>query len=174
MTTIRSHARYLAVHPTSYGLGFAVFEGPLRLIDWGVHRATGNKNEKCLQFLDELITRYKPRVVLLEDRDRQERQRSERIRRLVRSATFAIRRKGIVLQRISHRRVRTLFESHGAKTKLQIATSIVELLPELAPHVPPIRKPWMPEDPRMGMFHAIALAFTYFLSDEHYQCYENA
>jgi len=166
MNSLENNARYLAVHPTTYGLGFVVFEGPLRLIDWGVYRATGNKNQKCLGFLERLIKRYQPRVVLFEERGPRDRQRSERIRRLVRSVTNEIRKRGVVLRRIPRRQVKRFFERHGAKTKQQIATSIVELSPELSPHLPPKRKAWMPEHPRMGMFDAIALGLTYFLSDK--------
>lgn len=165
MNAIENNTRYLAVHPTTYGLGFAVFEGPLRLIDWGVYQATGDKNQKCLRFLDRLVKRYEPRVVLFEDRTPRERQRSERIRLLLRSATMQIRRRGTVVERMPRRRVRSFFESHGAKTQQEIATRIVELLPGLSHYLPPVRKTWMPEHPRMGMFEAIALALTYFLSD---------
>jgi hypothetical protein len=66
-----------------------------------------------------------------------------------------IRRRGVVLKRIPHRRMRRLFERHGAQTKQRIAAWIAELFPELSHYLPPARKPWMPEHPHMGMFEAI-------------------
>jgi len=166
MTTRENHARYLAVHPTTYGLGFAVFEEPLHLIDWGVYRAGGDKNQKCLRWLDSLIKRYEPRVVILEERGPQDRQRSDRIRRLLRSAAIEIRRRGKVLKRVPRTQVRSLFEGQGVKTKEGIANIIVKLFPELTHQLPPTRKSWMPEHPRMGMFEAIAIALTYLDSHD--------
>jgi len=166
MNARKNNDRYLAIHPTTYGLGFAVVEEPLLLIDWGTYRASGDKNGECLRYLDRLINRYGPRVVLIEDRDPRERQRSERIRRLVRSAMIEIRRRGIALQRVPRKRVRTLFEGSGAKTKQGIAICIAKLFPELTHDVPPVRKAWMPEHPRMGMFEALALALAYLESVE--------
>jgi len=37
---------------------------------------------------------------------------------------------------------------------------------ELAPRLPPFRKPWMSEDERMAMFDAAALAVAYFCRRE--------
>lgn len=54
------------------------------------------------------------------------------------------------------------FFEEGAANKHQIATAVVQKFPELAPRLPPDRKPWMSEDPRMAMFNAVALALTYF------------
>jgi hypothetical protein len=115
------------------------------LVDWGAYRATADKNQRCVRFLARLIEHYQPRVVLFESRDRRERQRSERIRGLVRSATNEVRKRGIVVERIPRGHVRRFFERHGGTTKQQVATSIVELLPELSQYLPPLRKPWMPE-----------------------------
>ena len=54
--------------------------------------------------------------------------------------------------------------SLGAFTKYQIATTIAERLPELAPRLPPFRKPWLSEDYRMSIFDAVSfpVAFFYF------------
>jgi hypothetical protein len=44
-----------------------------------------------------------------------------------------------------------------ARTKHQVAEAIVAGFPELEPYLPPVRTCWMPEDPRMAMFDAVAL-----------------
>jgi hypothetical protein len=54
------------------------------------------------------------------------------------------------------------FVERGATTKQKIAETIAKQVPALNLYVPPERKPWMSEDPRMGIFDAAALAWTYF------------
>ena len=162
MNSREENLRYLAVHPTTYGLGYAVFEGNLRLLDWGTYRARGDKNQKCLLFLGVLIKRYEPRVVLLESRGPQDRERSKRIRHFVLNATIHIRKERLLLKRVPRQHVRELFKGQGAQTKQGIATRTTELFPELLQDLPPKRKAWMPEHPRMGMFEALAIALAYF------------
>lgn len=165
MNSTENNFRYLGIHPTTYGFGYAVFEGH-RLLDWGVYRVSGDKNERSLLYLGVLIRRYEPHVVLLEDRGPQERQRSERIRHFIRAARTTIRRNGIVPMRVPRRLVQWFFEGHDATTKQEIASRIAEWFPDLSRFVPPKRKAWMPEHPRVGMFTAIALAVTFWRSQE--------
>jgi hypothetical protein len=160
MNSTANNVRYLAIHPTTDGLGYAVFEGAF-LLDWGVYRAQGDKNQRCLLFIGVLIRRYEPQEVLFESRGPRDRRRSERIHHLIRAAMSYIRRNGIVPKRVPRRRVQTFFAAQGAATKQEVATRITELFPELSEYLPPKRKPWMPEHPRMGMFEAVALALTY-------------
>jgi hypothetical protein len=162
MKSTSNNIRYLAIHPTTYGLGYALFEGAFRLLDWGTYRAKRDKNQNCFLFLGVLIRRYEPHVVLFEDRGPRERQRSERIRHFIRAATIYFRRYGITAKRVSRRRMQTFFEGQGATTKQEIAIRITELFPELSQDLPPKRKAWMPEHPRMGTFEALAIALTYF------------
>jgi RNase H-fold protein (predicted Holliday junction resolvase) len=57
--------RVLAIDPSTRGFGFAVLEGPNRLIDWGVKETKKNKNARTLKLIDELIDRYLPSVMSL-------------------------------------------------------------------------------------------------------------
>jgi len=52
------------------------------------------------------------------------------------------------------------FAAQGATTKHAIAGVIVARFPELAPHRPRFRKPWMSEDERQAIFDAAAFALT--------------
>ena len=56
--------------------------------------------------------------------------------------------------------VRRTFAAHGATTKHAIAGLLVARFPELAPHRPRFRKPWMSEDERQAIFDAGALALA--------------
>ena len=57
------------------------------------------------------------------------------------------------------------FSKH-ARTKDEIARAIAKLLPEFAARVPPMRKLWMSEDYRMGLFDALSLVFTYYWREQ--------
>ncbi len=59
--------RVLALDPASGGIGFAVLEGPNRLIDWGVKSAPDRAPRYGLWLIDTLIVRYQPDVIVLED-----------------------------------------------------------------------------------------------------------
>jgi hypothetical protein len=50
----------------------------------------------------------------------------------------------------------------GLGTKRQIAEAIAREFPELGPRLPPVRKIWMSEDRRMGIFDAVSLAVSFF------------
>jgi hypothetical protein len=47
-------------------------------------------------------------------------------------------------------------------TKQRIAETIAYHIPALALYVPPVRRPWMSEHGRMGIFEAAALAWMFF------------
>ena len=48
------------VHATSHGFGWAAFEGPFTLHDWGTCRAHTNKNDMSMRRFEKLIERLKP------------------------------------------------------------------------------------------------------------------
>jgi len=58
--------------------------------------------------------------------------------------------------------VRSTFSTFGCETRRDIATVAASIFPELLPSVPPERKPWQAEHPRMSVFDAIALGIAYW------------
>src|SRR5205809_8046246 len=65
--TYAKDIRVLAIDPSTRGFGFAVFEGPNRLIDWGVKETKTDKNRRSLKLISELMEQYQPSVLVLED-----------------------------------------------------------------------------------------------------------
>src|SRR6266571_2790960 len=72
----------LAIYLTTRGFGFVVFEGRQRTIDWGVKDARGDKNPKVLAKIEELMSWYRPEVLVLENAHGAGSRRAERIRQL--------------------------------------------------------------------------------------------
>lgn len=158
--------RVLAIDPSSRGLGFAVLEGPERLLDWGVKQAKGDKNAQCLIQIAALIGRYQPEVIVIEDYTSKDCRRCLRVRELIRDIIVLAVKMNIKSCRISRRQVQKAFSQSGVSNKHQIATVIAEILPELALRLPPFRKPWMSEDARMGIFDAVAFGLTFFQNED--------
>ncbi len=154
--------RVLAIDPSTRGFGFAVLEGPARLIDWGVKEARSDKNPKALRLIKDLLDRYQPDVIVVEDYSGKGSRRCLRVQKLIKAILELVSAKGISSRSFSHSKVRKVFHSFEAFTKHQISKTIAQLFPELEPRLPPFRKPWMSEDYRMSIFDAVALALTFF------------
>ena len=59
--------RILAIDPSTRGFGYAVLEGPSRLIDWGVKETKTDKKRRSLKLIDELVNDYQPYAMVVED-----------------------------------------------------------------------------------------------------------
>jgi hypothetical protein len=161
MIHTRSSAKLvLAAFPSARGFGYAVFEGPSSLIDWGVKGVHGTqKNRESLQKMRELLTFYRPDVVVLEDYEGHGSRRARRIEILINLITAHAHGEGMRTVSFSRADMRVCF---GLTSKREIAEAIVRDFPELEPRLPPVRKIWMSEDRRMNIFDAVALAMTFF------------
>ena len=154
--------RVLSVAPCVQGIGFVVFNGPRLLIDWGVKWTRDEKNARGVAKVSELIDRYQPDVVILEDHHGEGARRTKRVENLLDAIATLVHRQNIKTARYSRGRVRQIFVTNGAVTKFQIAKAIAEKSPELAPRLPGERKIWLPEHANMSIFDAASLALTYF------------
>jgi len=161
----RKSKRVLAVDPAVRGLGFVVLEGRTKLVDWGVKEArSGDKNARCLRRVEELIAIYWPQAIVVEGYAGPGSRRCRRVERLIDAIERLSAREKLPVRRFSRAAVRKAFAPLGAATKHEIAQALAARFPELAPRLPPFRKPWMSEDYRMSIFDAAALGWTYFRS----------
>lgn len=166
-TSNRKEHRVLAIDPTVSGFGYVVFEGSQTLIEWGTAdvqpvKNTQFKNTQCLKRVATLLYRYAPTVVILEDYRGDGSRRCPRVQKLINAIVRLASRRNVRTRSFSREAVRRAFADAGALTKEQIAGVIAARHPELLPRLPPPRKLWMPEDVRMSIFDAAALALTFF------------
>jgi hypothetical protein len=150
--------RVLAIDPSTRGLGFAIFEGPHRLLDWGVKQAEGDKNGECVRIVKELIDQYQPHVLVLENVAGKHSRRRARVRELLQAIRDAARQKGVKVLEETPERVRRAF----VPKKDTIAAAIAGRFPELGSRLPKPRTLTMPEHPAMPVFDATAFALSYF------------
>lgn len=155
----------LAVYATTRGFAFTLFEDSHSLVDWGVKEiGEPKKNTRCLESITKLIGSYRPDVVVLENCRTPATLRTSRIRRLYAAIEAWNTSRALDTHLCSRSEIRETFSMWGASTKEQIADIIAQRLPEFEHRRPPVRRPWMSEDSRMGLFDAAALAFTFFNS----------
>lgn len=151
--------RVLAVDPVSRGVGFAVLEGQDRLIDWGI-RSTGRAdNARSARVIDKLIDRFRPDVLILEDWDAAGSRRCGRVETLL-GRIAAQEGKRVLVRLVTQREIRAIGPLPLTSTKYGRATFLAERFPELQAYLPPVRKPWMPEDDRMAIFDALGFALA--------------
>ena len=150
--------------PGSRGFGFAVLESPAMLVDWGIKSTRDEKESKTVRKVTDLIVRYRPEVMIVEDCMSDASRRCERIGQLLAVLNSLANERGIRSYSFSIEHIKAVFGTFGAKTKHEIAHVVAQQLPDLAPWMPQYRKPWMSEDYRMAMFRAAALALTFYYS----------
>jgi hypothetical protein len=153
--------RVLAVDPFSRGVGFAVLEGPASLIDWGIRTTGRADNAKASLVIDRLIDRYRPDVLALEDWDSAGSRRCGRVQTLL-DRIAAAEGKRVLVRLITRMQIRTIAPLPLTSTKQGRAQFLADRFPELQPFLPPVRKPWMPEDDRMAIFDALSFAVACF------------
>jgi Holliday junction resolvasome RuvABC endonuclease subunit len=153
--------RVLAIDPSTRGFGFAVLEGPNRLIDWGVKETKTDKRQRSQKLIADLIEQYQPSVIVVEDYAAKGSRRCGRVCDLINDISKLAMNRNVKVKSFSRLKVRQAFAEAGAKNKYEIALAIAKRFQELAPRIPRFRKPWMSEDYRMSIFDAVALAVTF-------------
>ncbi len=158
----------LAVYPTTTGFGWAIFEGSLSPVDWGVSTiktrkgSDESKNARGLARFKKLLDQFQPSVVVLEQFEGSGARRADRIQLLCKSFVELARTRGIDVAVYSRSDIASVFEPLGAKTRYEIATAIAVHIDAFEHLLPPARQIWLAEHPRMGLFNAAAVAITQF------------
>ena len=155
--------RILAIAPVTRGFGFAVLEGQDTLVNWGVKtvQGKGNKNVKSLVKLEELIVRYQPGALVLEDASATGSLRHSRIRRLGQQIIRVAAARNVNVILFSREQVMKILLPDGQGTKHDIAEIVAGQFPEqLGSKLPAKRTAAMREHYQMGIFDAVALALA--------------
>jgi hypothetical protein len=157
----------LAVYATSKGFAFVLFEGPESPFDWGVREISNpSRNQKCVEAIAKIVDQYQPTVLVIEDTSEQLSRRTARIRRLYQSLEHFAKVRAIDVHHVTKSAIRQTFASVGAVTKYEIAQAIAIQIPAFAIRMPRVRKPWMSQDSRQGLFDAAALGLTSYVSQK--------
>ncbi|HET6844943.1 MAG TPA: hypothetical protein VFK06_25150 [Candidatus Angelobacter sp.] len=156
----------MAIDLRSQRFGFAVLEGPTRLLDSGMKRchAVGAKDSATAvrKKMVSLITLFAPSVIVVKQVSGAHgptRLRNDEVVDAIKHVAKAHALELIFLKR-SH--ICRVFRQSGKKCKVGIAALIAGYFPELAWRVPPKRKNWQPEHHNIIIFDAVSLGLAYF------------
>ncbi|MGY4282627.1 hypothetical protein ACVWXO_001847 [Bradyrhizobium sp. LM2.7] len=105
---------------------------------------------------------HTPDVLVLQEMSEKGNRRATRIRKLNRDVTEFADRCGVLVRTYLRAQIIEQFDEFGVTTKQGIAQTIAKRIPALMLYLPPLRKPWMSEDARMGVFDAAVLEWMYF------------
>ena len=155
----RKNPVVLSLYPNSVGLCYAVFEGDLKPIDWGIRTARQEKHDTLTIFAARLLKMFSPAAIVLPVRNGTQRG-WRRLQDVADSIAVLADVQSMSVHWISRHDIKTCFAKWEAKQKDAIARVIVGLMPEFEQHLPPVRKIWMSEDYRMGIFDAVSQAIT--------------
>jgi len=152
--------RILAIDLRSRSFGFAVFEGPTRLLDWGVKSFRDGVNAvrvPVYKKFAELMNDSSPSAIVVQKNFFESKKKTGMRDALLKQAEGH----RIPIRFLTRRAVRRAFAGAN-RNKYTIAAALAKQLPELGPRLPGVRKIWKSEDYRMSIFDAAALGVVYF------------
>lgn len=152
----------MAIHATSRGFGYVLFEGPFVVHDWGTVAVKSDKNAACLRKLEAMLDRFMPEALVLELAGKGSSLHSERIGRLYVAAAGMAASKGVSVHVYPFSEVQACFRSVRAHTRQEIAEAVSRSVDALSELVPKPRRAWDGEHRRMAIFCAAALVLTHF------------
>ena len=142
----------------SRGFGFALLEPPEFLAGWGVKSIPYGDESEWASKVKKLIALYQPSTVVLPRFEYSA--CSPRLRRVSDEMIKAAEACNACVTQFCRKDIRKRFLPNGSRSKHSMAESLVRRFPELSGHLPAKRKQWMPEDYRMSVFEALALALV--------------
>jgi len=165
MNNTANPKRVLALDVRPRSFGYAVFEGPTLLLDWGVQSFRHGRNAVRIPLATKiaaLLEDFRPAVVVGKEPPSRKKVNRARTRKVLELVRHKASLRGIRTRVFKRRAASKLFGGDERLTKYQIATALAERFAELRPILPPKRKPWQSEDYRVSIFDAAALGVAYF------------
>jgi Holliday junction resolvasome RuvABC endonuclease subunit len=161
-TTASEHEQFiLAVHPTSRGFGWVVFEGAGTPVEWGSVSARGRRSSRLFIKFERILRRWQPDILVLEEFEERS-GKTERLRKLSRDMADLASFSGMDVAIYERNNVREAFASESATTRHEIAQAIAKRIDAFSQQLPRNRPCGDTEFHHQGLFDAAALAMTYF------------
>lgn len=155
--------RIVSLDVRSKTLAYAVLDGPLQLLDFGVSGSTHRGFQ--VSRVEKLVRKFQPQVIVLRKVPAGSKRDNPAVQAAIKSIRSKARNLSIPVVSIEKHLIDQTFRPHCKPTKHQIALLLSACYPALRWYVPKKRKIWMPEDRRMQYFDAAALGLTYFASE---------
>lgn len=154
----------LALEVRASRLGFAVFEGPTKLLDWGVRSfEKGNKTltSSVSDRIATLLAFHRPFAVVMRGRVYDSISQRRAFAKIVSSIRAEAGRNSTKFIVLSARQVQACFAPKGQITKHEIAVILAKRFEELSWKLPQRRKSYQCEAPVMAVFDAAATGVAF-------------
>lgn len=139
-----------------------LFESPQSPLDWGIKETTGKAFGESLENARNLMLRYRPDVLVIEDLTETGVRRGVPVRRFYRGAVHVAESLGISVERITRTDIKNAYAHVGARNKHEIATATATEIEAFRSLLPTKRKEWVTEDRRMALFDAASRGLTFY------------
>jgi Holliday junction resolvasome RuvABC endonuclease subunit len=163
MSSSQPSGLVLAVHPTSRGFGWVLFEGPIAAHLWGI---AGPKESEygpwCMRRFEKLLTQYSPTAIVLEHRKPNDKAENDRAWIFYQNMRGFAANRDIAVHIYSRAEVGAALVSDKNATRRTIVEAVADLLPMLRDRLPLKRKRWDTEDGRRCLFDAAALGIAHY------------
>ena len=162
MNLRNSVKRIIALEIRASKIGFAAFEGPSRLLDWGL-RSVGSSalTHVVAERIRTLFEFYRPSIVVVRERNpkgKREQRTLKRIREIISRET---RNHSARFTAISSQEFRAYFDLRAVNTKYAIASEMAKRFDELSWKLPRQRKAYESESPSLAVFDAVATGIVF-------------
>lgn len=155
---IPAGGRIVAIDVRARRIGYAVFDSPTRLLEWGM-RADAQRRTG---WTGDLIHLYQPFSLVLRAIKRGGTRDTPGARQILRIIRAESRLHSIPVTFITDDARRRFFsEAYGLKTRYQVAPLLAAKFPELKAKLPPPKKTWKPVPRRMSVFDAVQAGFVF-------------
>ena len=165
MPTKHRDPRLIAVELRSQQFGYAVFDGPKQLLDYGGGqlRPGGQAGSViAARRIRKLIRLFTPSAIVVKRPDPHVENGYPGIRLMTDAILHEASSHLIPHRLIGRAEVQRAFRIFRARNKYEIGMVLAWIFPELLSRLPGKRKLGDPEHPRMVVFDAIALGFAYW------------
>lgn len=157
--------RLLALEIRASRIGFAVFEGPTRLLDWGVRSFENDRKNLRSSVSDRigiLLAFYEPFALVMRSRISHSASHQRTLAKVIGAIRVESRRHSTRFIVLTTRQVRNSFVAKGKITKYDLALSVAQQFDELTWKLPRRRKSYQSEAPAMVVFEAVANGIAFF------------
>ena len=154
--------RVLSLDLRARRFGYAVFEGPRTLLDWGIRSHAKGGRSLLKHRLNSLRSMFAPSIILVRKTKETHRVAHSMIRYPLHAVKAFAKRVMVVVRVIDGSSLRKFFSKNLKANKHDVARMVADQFPELSWRLPPKRKPWQTEPTRQSIFDAASLGVFYF------------
>jgi hypothetical protein len=146
-------------------LGFAVFEGPPKLLVWGIHKYGGTKQrlrDAVEKRILSLLDFHDPSILVIRQIRVHSPKTSRQLSHIINTIRTEAKRRSVDVHILSAVVVKKFFARSGQTTKQEIASILAEWFEDIAWKLPDKKKAWQSERHNMVIFDALGTGVAFF------------